>query len=99
MKANTSRPASKLFEIADFSTMWFMFRAYEQDMPWIKIGPDGRQSPRRRIPGKVFAGKITFIDPNFDEATRSTKVRVELPTTRSSTAAANSSTGSMPMAW
>jgi membrane fusion protein, copper/silver efflux system len=27
-----------LFEIADFSTMWFMFRAYEQDMPWIKPG-------------------------------------------------------------
>jgi Cu(I)/Ag(I) efflux system membrane fusion protein len=24
----------KLFEIADFSSMWFMFRAYEQDMPW-----------------------------------------------------------------
>src|SRR5688500_5618134 len=24
----------KLFEIADFSTMWFVFRAYEQDIPW-----------------------------------------------------------------
>jgi Cu(I)/Ag(I) efflux system membrane fusion protein len=31
------------------------------------------------LPGKTFIGEITFIDPNFDEATRSTKVRVELP--------------------
>lgn len=66
-----------LFEIADFSTMWFMFRAYEQDMPWIKPGlPVTVTTPS--IPNKSFVGKVTFIDPNFDEATRSTKVRVEL---------------------
>ena len=68
----------KLFEIADFSTMWFMFRAYEQDLPWIKIGQTVTVTTPA-IPGKSFEGKITFIDPNFDEATRSTKVRVELP--------------------
>jgi Cu(I)/Ag(I) efflux system membrane fusion protein len=67
----------QLFELADFSTMWFMFRAYEQDMPWIKTGlPVTVTTPS--IPNKEFVGKITFIDPNFDEATRSTKVRVEL---------------------
>lgn len=66
-----------LFEIADFSTMWFMFLAYEQDLPWIKPGLTVRVSTPS-IPGKTFTGKITFIDPNFDEATRSTKVRVEL---------------------
>jgi Cu(I)/Ag(I) efflux system membrane fusion protein len=68
----------QLFEIADFSTMWFMFRAYEQDMPWISIGQSVTISTPS-IPNKSFTGKITFIDPNFDEATRSTKVRVELP--------------------
>jgi Cu(I)/Ag(I) efflux system membrane fusion protein len=67
----------KLFEIADFSTMWFQFRAYEQDMPWIEIGQTVAVTTPS-LPGKSFEGKITFIDPNFDEATRSTKVRVEL---------------------
>ncbi|MDP3849389.1 MAG: efflux RND transporter periplasmic adaptor subunit [Luteolibacter sp.] len=67
----------QLFEIADFSTMWFMFRAYEQDMPWIKPGLTVRVTTPS-IPDKTFTGKVTFIDPNFDEATRSTKVRVEL---------------------
>lgn len=67
----------QLFEIADFSSMWFMFRAYEQDMPWIKPGLAVTVTTPS-IPNKAFVGKITFIDPNFDDATRSTKVRVEL---------------------
>lgn len=68
----------KLFAIADFSVMWFQFRAYEQDMPWIKLGQKVDVTTPS-VPGKVFSGEITFIDPNFDEATRSTQVRVELP--------------------
>lgn len=67
----------KLLEIADFSNMWFQFRAYEQDMPWIEIG-QGVTVTTPSLPGKSFEGKVTFIDPNFDETTRSTKVRVEL---------------------
>lgn len=67
-----------LFEIADFSTMWFQFLAYEQDMPWIQIGQSVTVTTPS-LPGETFEGKITFIDPNFDETTRSTKVRVELP--------------------
>ena len=67
----------KLFEIADFSTMWFQFRAYEQDLPWIKPGLKVDITTPSH-PGKTFSGSITFIDPNFDEATRSAKVRVEL---------------------
>ena len=67
----------KLFELADFSTMWFQFRAYEQDLPWIKPGLKVEVTTPS-MPGKTFSGEITFVDPNFDEATRSTKVRVEL---------------------
>jgi Cu(I)/Ag(I) efflux system membrane fusion protein len=58
--------------------MWYMFRAYEQDMPWIKLGQSVTVTTPS-LPNKSFVGKIAFIDPNFDEATRSTKVRVELP--------------------
>jgi membrane fusion protein, copper/silver efflux system len=55
----------QLFETADFSTMWFMFRAYEQDMPWIKTGLSVKVATPS-IPNKSLTGKITFIDPNFD---------------------------------
>lgn len=68
----------KLFEIADFRIMWFQFLAYEQDIPWIKIG-ESVDVTTPSVPGKTFAGKITFIDPSFEEATRATRVRVEIP--------------------
>lgn len=67
----------KLFEIADFTTMWFQFRAYEQDLPWIRVGQKVDVSTPS-LPGKIVTGMVKFIDPNLDEATRSTKVRVEL---------------------
>ncbi|MEI6675626.1 MAG: efflux RND transporter periplasmic adaptor subunit [Verrucomicrobiota bacterium] len=68
----------RLFEIADFSTMWFMFRAYEQDLPWLKTGLVVRVTTPA-LSDKSFTGNITFIDPNLDAATRSASVRVELP--------------------
>jgi Cu(I)/Ag(I) efflux system membrane fusion protein len=68
----------KLFEIADFSTMWFVFRAYEQDIPWLKTG-QAVEITTPSVPGRVFTGTIAFIDPNFDPVTRATQVRVELP--------------------
>ena len=67
----------RLFEIADVSTMWFQFRAYEQDLPWIRAGQKVVISTPS-LPGKSVTGVVKFIDPNLDEATRSTKVRVEL---------------------
>lgn len=67
----------RLFELADFSKMWFQFRAYEPDLPWIRVGQKVDVSTPS-LPGKTVTGVIKFIDPNLDEATRATKVRVEL---------------------
>ena len=67
-----------MLEIGDFSVMWFLFDAYEQDLPFIKIGQKiGVTLPSQ--PGKVFEGTVTFIDPNFNENTRTTQIRVDLP--------------------
>jgi membrane fusion protein, copper/silver efflux system len=67
----------KLFEIADFATMWFQFRAYEPDLPWLRVGQKVDVATPA-LPGQVATGVIKFLDPNLDEATRSTRVRVEL---------------------
>ncbi|MES2706298.1 MAG: efflux RND transporter periplasmic adaptor subunit [Verrucomicrobiota bacterium] len=71
------KEGENLFEIADFSTMWFLFKAYEQDFSWIQIGQEVRVTTPS-VPGKTFTGKVIFIDPNLDPATRSTDVRVEI---------------------
>ncbi len=71
------KEGDKLFEIADFSTMWFQFDAYENDLAWLKVGQK-IQVTSPSAPGKIHEGKINFINPNINDPTRSAKVRVEI---------------------
>lgn len=64
-----------LFEIADFSKMWFVFNAYERDLAWIRLGQTVEISTPA-VPGQKYSAVIDFIDPNLDPSTRSAKVRV-----------------------
>ena len=66
-----------LFEIADFSKMWFVFDAYERDLAWIRVG-QSVEVTTPSVPGKVFAAPVAFIDPNLAMETRTAKVRVIL---------------------
>ena len=81
----TSRKVSKgdyvekgtvLFEITDLSKVWIMFDAYESDLPFLKNGEE-ISFTIQAIPGTSFNGKVMFIDPVIDQATRISKVRVE----------------------
>ncbi|GHT60346.1 cation transporter [Bacteroidia bacterium] len=65
-----------LFDLADLSSVWAMFDAYEPDLPYLKIG-DKVEYTLQTLPGKTFSGKISFIDPILDKTTRTAKVRVE----------------------
>jgi Cu(I)/Ag(I) efflux system membrane fusion protein len=67
-----------LFEIADFGTMWFKGDVYERDLPWLRVGQEVAWSTPS-LPGRLFTNRITFIDPNLDMMTRSTRIRVEVP--------------------
>lgn len=70
-----------LFELADFTHMWFQFIAYEQDLPFLKVGQIVKiTSPA--LPGRVIEAPISFINPNLDDATRSARVRVEFENPR-----------------
>ena len=71
------KEGDRLFEIADFTQMWFWFSAYEQDLPALRKGQFVTlQSPS--LPGEFLKSKIDFISPNLDETTRSARVRVVL---------------------
>ena len=69
---------TRLFEIGDFSSMWFVFDAYEPDLAWLQTGLAVEVSVAS-LPGRVFTAPIAFIDPNLDPLTRTAKVRVVLP--------------------
>jgi Cu(I)/Ag(I) efflux system membrane fusion protein len=66
-----------LFAIGDFSKMWFVFDAYEPDLPDLRVG-QSVVIDAPSLPGAPLAAPIAFIDPNLDPATRTAKVRVVL---------------------
>ena len=71
------KEGERLFEIADFTQMWFIFNAYEQDLPALRKGQIVTlQVPS--LPGVLLKSKIDFISPNLDETTRSARIRVVL---------------------
>lgn len=76
--------SDRLFEIADFSRMWFVFDAYPQDIPWLHVGQKV-EITTRAVPGEIISAPIEFIDPNFDEAKQTTRVRAILPNPHYST--------------
>ena len=68
---------SVLFDVANLSTVWVMFDAYESDLPFLAVG-DELNFTAEALPGTPLSGKISFINPVLDPASRVVKVRVEM---------------------
>ena len=66
-----------LFDIANLSSVWVLFDAYESDLPFLKVGSNISFS-LQALPGKNFNASIRFIDPVIDPVNRVAKVRVEV---------------------
>jgi Cu(I)/Ag(I) efflux system membrane fusion protein len=67
-----------LFRIVDLSTVWIIAEVFEQDLGDIALGQSA-QATLLAYPGRAFAGKVTFIYPMITAATRTARVRIELP--------------------
>ncbi len=67
-----------IFEIADLSSVWVLFEAYEDDLSLLQKG-DTVSFTVHAIPGHEFSGRISFIDPVIDPASRTARVRIEIP--------------------
>jgi multidrug efflux pump subunit AcrA (membrane-fusion protein) len=66
-----------LFRLADVSMIWVLADVPEGDLAAIRIGAPAIIRLRGR-PGTEFAGKVGLIYPQVAEATRTTKVRIEI---------------------
>ena len=69
--------SSDAFKIADLAKVWVLLDLYEKDLARVHVG----QSVELRtdaIPGEVFPGRVAYVVPVIDEATRAAKVRVEI---------------------
>ena len=70
-------PGTILFEVADLSRVWVLADVYEQDIPRVKVGA-AASFAASSSPGDRVTGKVTFVYPTVDPATRTMKVRLEI---------------------
>lgn len=70
-------PADTLYVVADLSSVWILADVYEADLPFVHAGQMAQVTLSSS--GQSWNGRVTFVAPVLDDATRTAKVRVELP--------------------
>ena len=71
-------PGEPLFQIADLSSVWVVANVFEQDLSLVRSGQVAAVS-LAAYPGRTFTGKVTFVYPTVEPATRTARIRIELP--------------------
>jgi RND family efflux transporter MFP subunit len=72
------QPDTKLYSIADLSDVWILAQIFQNDAGRIKPG-DPAEVTLDAYPGKVFKGKVDYLLPQLDLATRTLPVRLVFP--------------------
>lgn len=74
----TVQPETRLYTIADLSTVWVLAQFFQNDLARIKAG-DAATLTVDTFPGRTFNGRVDFIYPQLDMETRTAKVRIVFP--------------------
>jgi Cu(I)/Ag(I) efflux system membrane fusion protein len=69
-------PGEPLFEIANLDHVWVQADVYESELQFVRLGAPATTT-LSYIPGRTWAGRVTFIAPTVDPVTRTVKVRSE----------------------
>lgn len=64
-----------IYQLADLSTIWLKMELYPEDAAVIRYAQQVDISVQS-LPGRLFSGRVAFIDPKVNEATRTVGVRV-----------------------
>ena len=71
-------PATQIFTVSDLSTVWVQADVAERDLGAVKVG-DAVEVKVSAFPGRIFAGRVTYIPDQIESATGMAKVRCEVP--------------------
>ena len=69
-------PDTTFYTIADLSTVWVIADVFEYEASAIRMGTPATLA-LAYFPGRTFRGKVSYILPQLDPATRTMKVRLE----------------------
>jgi cobalt-zinc-cadmium efflux system membrane fusion protein len=67
----------EILRIADLSSVWVIGQVYEKDLGKVIVG-SGASITSDTYPGRVFRGRVSYVDPKLDPATRTAQARIEL---------------------
>ncbi len=67
----------ELMRVTDLSSIWVVGQVFEKDLATIRVG-SGANITSDAYPGRVFRGRVSYVDPKIDASTRTAQVRVEL---------------------
>lgn len=67
----------EILRVADLSSVWVIGQVYEKDLGRIRVGT-GASITSEAYSGRVFRGRVSYVDPTLDPATRTAQVRIEL---------------------
>jgi cobalt-zinc-cadmium efflux system membrane fusion protein len=68
----------ELFVVADLTTVWVIADLYEKDFAAVGVGT-GASVVIPAAPANPRRGRVAYIDPRVDPATRTAKARIEVP--------------------
>ena len=69
-------PAMVLFRVADLSQVWAEGDIYEHEASLVREGMEATLTTVAH-PGREFSGRVTYLYPTLDKATRTLKARLE----------------------
>jgi Cu(I)/Ag(I) efflux system membrane fusion protein len=69
--------ADTLYELADLSSVWVIADLYESDLSRVVTGSTV-QITIESVPGRIWGGRVDFISPTINPATRTATVRIQL---------------------
>jgi RND family efflux transporter MFP subunit len=72
------QPDTKLYTIADLSEVWVLAQIFQNDAGKIKPG-DPAEVTLDAYPGQVFRGRVDYLLPQLDMATRTLSARLVFP--------------------
>lgn len=71
----TVQPDTRLYTIADLSTVWVFAQVFQDDLGRVHVGEHASLSVDS-YPGRTFYGRVDFIYPDVDVTTRTARVRL-----------------------
>jgi Cu(I)/Ag(I) efflux system membrane fusion protein/cobalt-zinc-cadmium efflux system membrane fusion protein len=74
----TVQPDTRLYTVADLSTVWAFAEVFQNDLGRIKVG-DRATLTVDTYPGRTFEGRVNFLYPNVDMMTRTVRARLAFP--------------------